>query len=164
MSSLIRKLDYLVLNRRAVTGSDAFDLTAVQWRTSDVVPENFMGRVIRICHITRHLFSVYRIGKERERSGSWITVLALKTRPIDAAAVQARRRAGLESLPLKGKISKLVAEKIRGGLAAAATSELFFTDVRQAVQKGSGGHDHGIGREMAPVAKIDAPDSPLRDR
>ena len=113
--------------------------------------------------VARNLLPVYLIGKKGERSWIGVAGLSLKPRPIDAPTVQARRSPSLKPLPFETQPPKLVAQEVRRRLAAPAAGELLFTYVGQTIQERPGGHDHGVGREMPPVAQIDATNPSIGD-
>ena len=64
------------------------------------------------------------LGQERERRGLGIAGLRLELRPVDGAAVQPRRRAGLQARPLQAQGPQLIAQQLRRRLAVAAAAVL----------------------------------------
>ena len=82
-----------------------------------------------------------------------------KCLPVDGAAVEARRRAGLEAAGAKAEGAQRFAEQDRGGLAAAAGGIALFAAVDEAVEEGAGGDDGGAGEEVAAVAEFEAEDA-----
>ena len=82
-----------------------------------------------------------------------------KAFPVDGAAVEARRRAGLEAAGAKAEGAERLAEQDGGGLPAAAGGIALFAAVDEAVEEGSGGDDGGAGEEVAAVAEFEAEDA-----
>ena len=104
----------------------------------------------RVGDVTRHLFTLDLFGKEGERRRLRIAVLRLETRPIDGAAVQTRRSAGLQALPVQTERPQLIAQQIRGSLAASAAAIFLLADMRQAVEERAGGDDHRVASTVRP--------------
>src|SRR5207237_1396019 len=88
VASFVRKLDHFVLDRGTIARPDAFDLTAIQWRARNRIPQNLERPFRSICYITVDLFPLYPISKKGERSWNGITGLRFETRPVNRAAIQ----------------------------------------------------------------------------
>src|SRR5690348_15472777 len=96
-----------------------------------------VARDLRI--VVRHT-----LGAEAERSGISIARLQLKTRPIDGAAVQPGRGAGLQAASPQAELFKSLAQQHRRRLTRAARGILLLTAMDEAVEERSGGDDHGF--------------------
>ncbi len=70
--------------------------------------------------------------------------------PVDGAAVEAGRCAGLEAGAAQAEALEGFAEEDAGGLAGAAGGVLLLAAVDEAVEKGAGGDDGGGGVEVRP--------------
>ena len=103
-------------------------------------------------------------GAEAEGRGIGVAGLLFKCVPADGAAVEARRRAGLEAAGAQAQSAEGFAEQDRGGLAAAAGGIALFAAVDEAVEKCAGGDDGGAGEEVAAVAEFEAEDAAVRAR
>ena len=77
-------------------------------------------------------------------------------RPVDGAAVEARRRAGLEAALAEAEALQGLAEEDAGGFAGAAGGVLLLAAVDEAVEEGAGGDDGGGGVDSAAVAELQA--------
>ena len=98
-------------------------------------------------------------GTKAERRGIVVAGLHLKLRPVDGAAVEARRRTRLEPATPQTKLLEGLAQKHGGGFAGASRGILLFAAVDQAVQKRAGRDDDSGGADGASVAEADAEDS-----
>ena len=81
-----------------------------------------------------------------------------KLRPVDGAAVEARRRAGLEAAAAQTELLQGFAEQDRGWFAGASCGILLLAAVDEAVEECAGGDDDGGGADGAAVAEADAAD------
>ena len=84
--------------------------------------------------------------------------------PVDGAAVEARRRAGLEAAGAQAQSAQRFAEQDGGRLAAAAGGVALFAAVDEAVEERAGGDDGGAGQQAAAVAQLEAEDAPRGGR
>ena len=96
------------------------------------------------------------LGAEAEGRGIDVAGLLCEARPVDGASVEARRSAGLEAAAAQAEILQRLAEQDGGGLAGASGGILLLAAVDEAVEKGSGGDDDGVGADGAAVAEVDA--------
>ena len=96
------------------------------------------------------------LGAEAERSGVGVAGLKLKLRPVDGAAVEAWRRAGLEAAAAQSELFERFAEKDSGGFAGAARGILLLAAVDEAVEESAGGNDDCARADGAAVAQSDA--------
>ena len=93
------------------------------------------------------------LGAKAEWRGIDVAGLHLKLRPVDGAAVEARRRAGLQAASAKAELLQRFAEQNGGGFAGASRRILLFAAMDQPVEESSGGDDDGLGADGAAVAK-----------
>ncbi len=84
-------------------------------------------------------------GQERERH--WLVVAGLKLEPveIDRPAVQARRRAGLESLELEAEAAQAAGKPLGGDIPRAAAGGLDLAGVHQGLEERAGRQDDRAG-------------------
>ena len=159
MTRLVRELDDLVLDGRAIARADACDLAAVERGTRDSLaqdPPRFLGG---IADVALDLRPIDLPGEEREWRRLGIAGLRLELAPVDGAAIEARRRSGLETGPVEAERAQLIAQQLRGRFPIPAAGVLHLADMRQAVQKSSGGDNHGAGLDGAAVAQLNARDA-----
>ena len=103
-------------------------------------------------------------GAEAERRGIGVAGLRLKARQVDGAAIEARRRAGLEAAVAEAERLEVFAEQHGGGFAAASGGIGLLAAVDEAVEERSGGDDDGAGANRASVAQAQALDAAARAR
>ena len=94
-------------------------------------------------------------GAKTEGRGIGIAGLNLKAGPIDGAAVEARRRTGLEAAAAQAKLLQRFAEQHGGWLSGASCRILLFTAVDEAVEESAGGNNDSGGADGASVAQAD---------
>ena len=99
------------------------------------------------------------LGAEAERRGIVVAGLHLKAGPVDGAAIEARRSAGLEAASAQAEIFQRFAQQDGVGFTGASGGILLLAAVDQAVEEGAGGDDDGLGADGAAVAEFDAEDS-----
>ena len=77
--------------------------------------------------------------------GGIVARLHLQAVPVDGAAVEAGRRAGLEAPHAQPQAVEPRREAKRRRLVDAACGDLALADMDQAAQEGAGGEHHGAG-------------------
>ena len=155
---LVGKLDDLVFDRRTISRADGLNLAAVHGRTMDVLADDAMRFRRGPGDVARHLRVVMSdaLGAEAEGRGIDVAGLKLELRPVDGAAVEARRRAGLQAAAAKAELLQRFAEQDGGGFAGASGGILLLAAVDESVEESAGGDDDGVGADGAAVAKADA--------
>ncbi len=88
MGEFFRELNYLILNRRTVSGADASDLPGVQGRQMEVLSDCRVNAWGRVTYIAIELCLCNLIGSERE--GNWHLVRGLRFEcgPLDSPTVE----------------------------------------------------------------------------
>src|SRR5262249_59192624 len=97
----VAELDDLVLDRRAVARPAAEDLAGIHWRAVDVLTDDPVGRVRGPGDAALDLRRVDARGEGRKRLRRVVPGLHLQARPVDAGALEPRRRSRLQ--PAEGK-------------------------------------------------------------
>src|SRR5215469_3290771 len=110
-----------------------------------------LGGVGNMAH---DLVPVDLIRQKRERRRIAIPRLRLEAAPVNGAAVEARRCAGLKPGPVQAQGPQLRPKKLRGGFTVTAAAVAGFAHMRQAVEKRPGGYDDSTGAERAPVTQF----------
>ncbi len=161
---LVGKLDDLVFDRRAIARSDGLNLAAVHRRAVHVLADDAMRFRRGPRDVAGHLRVVMRdaLGAEAEGRGIDIAGLHLESRPVDGAAIEARRRAGLQAASAQAEFLERFAEQNGGRFAGASGGILLFAAVDEAVEEGAGGDDDGLGADGAAIAKANAADRSRR--
>ncbi len=112
-----------------------------------------------IRYVTRNLLLFYLVGDKRKWSRISVAMLRLKSRPINGAPIQPRRRPSLEALPRQAERSKLIPEQVRWRFAVPSAVNRLLADMRKPIQEGSRGNDGGFGGECPSIPKLNAGDS-----
>ena len=98
------------------------------------------------------------VGHQREGNRILVRRLHFQRRPVDGAAVEARRRAGLEPAELEAR-ARHRRRKAHGGLFVhAAGDDLLLADMDQTAQEGSGRQNDGAAGQPPAVGKDDGRD------
>ena len=101
------------------------------------------------------------LGQRRERLRRLVAGLHLDARPVDGAAVEPRRRAGLEPAERKSEPLERRDRPDRRRLADPSGRGLAFADMDQAAQERAGGEHHGPCPELAAVRELEPGDPPV---
>src|SRR5437762_8893501 len=91
-----REAHHLVFNGWAIARSDAFDLTRIDRRAGEILPDDGMGSRCGGRDVAGDLPRCDLPGEEREWHGRVIAMLDVKAGPIHGSPVEARRRPRLE--------------------------------------------------------------------
>ncbi|KAG1212178.1 hypothetical protein G6F35_010410 [Rhizopus arrhizus] len=151
VAGLFGKAHHLVLDGGAVARADAFDLAAVQRRAVQRVADDLVGLFGGVgdpaADLLRMLVHRAEEGHHRARR---VAGLLVHHAVVQRAAVDARRRAGLQAVHLERALAQ--ARRQRGGrrVAHAAGGVLGRADMDLAGQEGAGGQHHGLGVEAQP--------------
>ena len=134
------------------------DLAAVHGRAVHVFADDAVRFRRGVGDVAGDLRVVMRdaLGAEAEGRGIGVAGLRCEARPVDGAAIEARRRAGLEAASAQAEILQSFAEQDGVGLAGASGRILLLAAVDEAVEKSSGGDDDGVRADGAAVAELDA--------
>src|SRR5690348_3239972 len=84
---------------------------------------------------------------ETEGRGIGVPGLLFKPRPVDGAAVETRRRSGLQSAAPQAKLLQSFSQQNSIGFTGAACWILLFPAVNQAIEECAGGDDDGLGAD-----------------
>src|SRR5271154_1999586 len=158
MLFLVRELDDLVLDRRAVARAGSRDLTGIHRRAHDVLADEAQRFRRGVGDVAGDLPTLYFFGPEAERGRVCVSGLLLELAPVDRAAIEARRCSSLEAAAAQAESLQGFAEKDGGWFAAASRGVIFLAAVDEAVEEGSGGDDDCSGVHDAAVAEVYADD------
>ena len=125
VDGLVGKLDDLVFDGRAVARADGLDLSAVHGRAMNVFADDAARFFRGEGDVAGHLALRDLLCAEAEGRGIGVAGLKLESRPVDGAAIEARRRAGLEAASAKSESFERFAEQMRGRFAAASCGIVF---------------------------------------
>ncbi len=144
VAGLVREAHHLVLDRGAVARADPFDLAGVQRAAVQRAADDVVGALAGVgdpaVDLARVVVAAAQEGEHRPRI---VPGLALEHCVVKAAAVDARRRAGLEPVDLERPFAQLPGQGVGGWLAGAAGGMRGLPDVHLAGQEGAGGQHHG---------------------
>ena len=99
MTLPIRKTHHLVFQRRAVARADAGNLPVVEGRLRDMRLDQVMHCRGGVQLMADDLWPVDPVGQEREGDRRLVAACLLEAAELDAGAVEAGRRPGLEPPP-----------------------------------------------------------------
>src|SRR5208337_126248 len=98
----------------------------------------------------------HALGAEAERRRIGVARLKLEPRPVDAAAIKAWRRAGLETATAQAEPLEGFPKKHGWRLAGTACRILLFAAMNEPVEKCAGGDDDSGSAESSAIAQADA--------
>ena len=155
---LVGKLDDLVFNRRAVARTDGMDLSAVHGRTVDVFPDDALSFRSGPRDVARHLRIMMGDPPGAKAEGRRIVVagLDLEARPVDGAAIEARRGSRLQPATAQAEPLEGLAQQDGGRFARASRGILLFAAMNQAIEESAGRDDDRAGANRAAVAQSNA--------
>ena len=104
----------------------------------------------------------HALGSKAERCGIDVARLFRKARPVDGAAVEARRSAGLKAAAAQAEFLQRLAQQNCVGLAGTSRGVLLLAAVDQSVQKSSCGDDDSLCAHSTAVAKAYAEYAAMR--
>ena len=184
MALLLGKTHHLVLDRRAIAGSNPLNAAAIHGRFVQIGPDDLVGLRRGVGDPAGNLFHVehfrppavegeqgtaaqFRAGGSRiglfidaagqVAEGRWRAVAGLDFAlgEVDAAAVDAAGGAGFEAFHLKTELLEAVRQG-GNGVAHASTRLVLQADMEQAAHEGARGNDHGLGLVDHAQAGADA--------
>ncbi len=164
MGQLVGKGDDFGLDGGTVARADGLDLATVHGRAMDVFANDAMSFRRGVDDVAGHLGLGDAAGAEAERSGIGVTVLRLKERPVDGAAIEAGRGPGLEAAVAEAERLEIFAEKDGGGFATASGGIGLLAAVDESVEERSGGDDDGAGAHVASIAQAQTLDAAAAGR
>src|SRR5262249_6156403 len=129
-----------------------------------VVADDAVGRIVGAGDAALDLGIVDALGQHRERLRRLIAWLHLHRGPVDGAAVEPRRRSGLE--PSQRKSEPLQGERQAkcGRLAHPACRRLPLADMDEPAQEGSRGEQDGPCPKVTPIRELEPGDSVAADQ
>ncbi len=155
----------LVLDRGTVARPDPLDHPGKHRRAVESGADDVVGAGVGVGDPARHLARMLRgIAHEGKHRHRVVARLHLHYRVVDAAAVEARRRAGLEAAGRQLQFAQALRQRDRRWVAEAAGAEVLEADMHQAVEEGAGGEHHGRRLETDAELGDDAADLVARQR
>src|SRR5262245_38814072 len=122
----------------------------------DIVSDDPVRSLGRLGDVARDLRRRDGAREDREGGRVFIALLLLKSRPVDAAPVETRRRPGLEAGEPQPGVAHLLREAKRRRLADAAGGNLLGSEMDEAIEEGAGGEHDGLRSDAAAVLADDA--------
>src|SRR5450759_1340968 len=107
MPFLVGEANDLVFERRAVSRTDAANLTVEERRAIDIRSHEIAHAIVGVEEVAINLRAIDWRREKRERHGRRVAALGRECSgphlaiEIDAVAIETRRRAGLQSAPLE---------------------------------------------------------------
>ena len=156
---LFGEADDFVFDRRAVARAAGFDLAGVHRGAMEVRADQFVHGLVRVGHVTGHLFDVERVVQIREGLGDFIAGLEVELAVVDRAGAEARGRAGFEAGDAEAEAFEGGGDARRGAFAAAPAGGLDFAGVHDGGEEGAGGDDDGAAAVGDVAADFHADDA-----
>ncbi|CFV97220.1 Uncharacterised protein [Bordetella pertussis] len=149
---LVRKTMDLVLDGWAVTRPHSFDDPTVHGRTVQTATDDFVRAGIGMRDPARQLARVHGgLAQEREhRHGIKIAGLLFQHTVVDAASVDARRRASFQAALRKLQLLEPLAQGIGGRIPCPPSGIVLQPHVNQTVEEGPSRQHHGTGTKAQP--------------
>ncbi len=146
---LVRKAVDLVLDARTVARTGALDHPRVHRRAIEVGTDDVVGARVGMGDPAAALLGVRRrVTEERHDRPRRVTPLLLEGSEVDAARVDARRRAGLEPVDAERQLAQAPGQGDRRGIAGTAAAGALEADVDPPAEEGPGGQHDGTSVEV----------------
>ena len=158
MAAAILEAHHLVLDRRAVAGTDALDPARIHRRAIEILADHAMGLAGRSGQMTVDLGRDDPVRQEGKRCRRIITRLFGQTRPVDRPAIEPRRRPRLQPPEPEPCLVEPVRETERRRIPDTAGRDPALADMDHAPKERARG-EHDTGRAIGlPVFGHDARD------
>ncbi len=164
MAVALAEANDLVLDGRAIARPPALNLAGIHGRKMHIPANDVVRGPGRAGYTALDLRLVDARGEHGERLGRLIARLHLHRGPVDRAAVEARRGAGLQASQGEAEPCQRVRQAQHRCLADAAGGDASLPDVDQPAQKRPGGEHDRAGAERPPVGQRHATDATIDDR
>ena len=153
----VREAHHLVFDGRAVAWPRAFDCAGEHRRAFQPGADDGVGRAVRVRDVARHLARmVRRRGKERHRWPRLVAGLHLHDAEIHAAAIEARRRAGLQTIDPQRQRPQTLRQGVGRRIASTAARLVRKADVDAPAEKRAGRQHDALGLEAQPHLRVHA--------
>src|SRR5438045_539275 len=135
MPLALRETHDLVLDRWAIARADAGDLPRIHRRAAKIGANDGMRRRGRHRDVADDLRRLDAVGNERERRRRGVAGLHIEAGPVDRAAVEPRRRPGLEAPERKAVTGERLRQAERRLFADPARRDLLVADMNEAIEE-----------------------------
>ena len=162
--TLVGEAMHLVLDRGTVARADPFDRTGEHRRAVEGGTDDVVGALVGMGDVAGQLARMLAgTTEEREHRQRRITVLNGERTVVDAAAIDARRRTGLQATAARRDLAQLLRQAQRRRIAGAPGGVVVETDMDAAGEEGAdrehhaGGFEHNTGQchDAAYAAALD---------
>ena len=147
MLGLVGEGDDFGFDARAVTGTDALDLSVEKGRIRQSAPKNFMNFFVGIAGPALELFQLTGLADEGKTVEVVFAILRFHLIEMYATGIDTDRSSGLHSAGCDSVAGDGFGQVVRGGFGTASSGQHFMTDMHQAVQESSCGKDDTFGAE-----------------
>ena len=155
MAVTVGKAMNLVLDGRAIARPPRVNRASEQWRAMKVGADDIMRRRVGAGDGAGQLRVRASPAHRGHAPHLSIRGLLFQPRPVDGAAIQTGRRAGLQPGHRQIGIAQLRREALRRSLADAPTGHPLFAAKQRAAKKGAGAQHHGAGAQRGAICQID---------
>ena len=155
---------HFVFDGRAVAWPDAFDHARVHRRAIEAAADDVVRRRVGVGDMADGLRGVdVRRRQERHHGARFVPRLGVHRAEIHAAAVKARRRAGLQAVHAQRQGAQAFGQRIGRRIARAPAGLVLQADVDAPAEKRARGQDDAIGLEPQAHLRIDAANPVILD-
>src|ERR1700722_1886556 len=148
---------HLVLDRGAVARPDAFDRTCEHRRAIEGCADDVVGALVGVRDVAGELARMLAgTAEEREHRQRRVAVLNRERAVVDAAAIDARRRTGLQAATARRDLAQLLRQAHRGRIAGATRGVIVETDMDAAGEEGANREHYSRGFERNASQRYDA--------
>ncbi len=142
MALTLGKAADLVLDRRAISGSDALDLAGIHGRSVDIVSYDAVGLFVGIGKVAVSDIALQLIGHKGEGRDLLIPLLHLHFRVVDVLGQDSCGSSRLKTAKLHASFFQIFAQNIGGSKAGRPALIGTVSDKDLAPKKGSRRKDH----------------------
>ena len=162
---LVGETHHLVLDRWAIARADALDLTTVKRRTIKPATDDLMRALARMRDPAAHLGRMVRTrSHKREQRCGIVARLLFEPRVVDRAAIDAWRRAGLQTIHRNGQFAHALGEALCRRVACTPTGMICHANMDLAGQESPCGQDDCRRVEAQTRLRLDSPHPPALDQ
>ena len=158
MAFAVGKADDLVLDRGAVARTASGNRAGIDGGPVRVVAHDGMSRRGRAGDVAGDLRRRDRRGERGKRLGRIVAGLNLERAPVDARAIEARRRPGLQPAEREAGRVHAAGERDRRRVAEPAGRRPLIAEMDHAAQERAGREDERAAGEPAPVGEFERRD------
>ena len=150
----------LVLDRGAIARTGSTNRPAEQRRAVQVGPDDVVAAFVGAGDRTEHLRVHPRPAQRGHQPQIRIGRLLIQLRPVNRAAIQTRRRAGLESGHRQRCIAQLLGQALGRSLTNPPTDDPLLASEQHSAQESAGAEHDRIAFQLGAIRQLQASHAP----